>query len=151
MKGNILEAVIGAVVLAVASIFMYFAYTSSGEKITNGYVLVARFDDVGGLAVGADIKLNGIKVGIVKSLRIDKNYQAKAELLLRNDIKIPKDSSASVSTDGLLGSKFMAINPGFSEEKFKPGDEIELTRSSVNLEKLIDKLVVGDKKKEKDE
>ena len=143
MKGNILEAVIGAVVLVVASFFIYFAYVSSGEKIKEGYILTARFDDVSGLSVGSDIKLNGIKVGIVKNLSIDDNYQAKAELLIKATIKIPVDSSVSVTTDGLMGNKFIAISAGFSQEKFKPGNEVELTRSSVNLEKLIDKFALG--------
>ena len=143
MKGNLLESLIGAVVLAVAGFFIYFAYETSGEKIKGGYVLVARFDDVSGLTNGSDVKLNGIKVGIVKNLKLDENYQAKAELLLRDKIKIPVDSSVSVTTDGIMGNKFVAITTGFSEEVLKPNDEIEITRSSINLEKLIDKFATG--------
>lgn len=143
MKGNILEAVIGAVVLIVASFFIYFAYMSSGEKIKEGYVLIARFDDVSGLSSGSDVKLNGIKVGIIKNLTLDENYQARVELLLKDTVKIPADSSVSVTTDGLMGNKFVAISAGFSSEKLKPGDEIELTRSSINLEKLIDKFAIN--------
>ncbi len=143
MKGNILEAVIGAVVLIVASFFIYFAYVSSGEKMKGGYTLIARFDDVSGLSAGSDVKLNGIKVGIIKNLSLDKNYQAKVELLLKDEVKIPSDSSVSVTTDGLMGNKFIAVSAGFSKEKLKAGDEIELTRSSVNLEKLIDKFAIG--------
>lgn len=143
MKGNILEAVIGAVVLIVASFFIYFAYVSSGEKIKGGYIVTARFDDVSGLSSGSDVKLNGIKVGIIKNLSLDKNYQAKVDLLLKDNIEIPSDSSVSVTTDGLMGNKFIAISAGFSKEKLKPGDEIELTRSSVNLETLIDKFAIG--------
>lgn len=143
MKGNILEAVIGAVVLIVASFFIYFAYVSSGEKIKGGYIVTARFDDVSGLSSGSDVKLNGIKIGIIKNLSLDKNYQAKVDLLLKDNIEIPSDSSVSVTTDGLMGNKFIAISAGFSKEKLKPGDEIELTRSSVNLETLIDKFAIG--------
>ncbi|MBQ2175789.1 MAG: outer membrane lipid asymmetry maintenance protein MlaD [Alphaproteobacteria bacterium] len=143
MKGNVLESVIGAVVLVIAAFCVYFAYTSSGEKIKGGYILTARFDDVSGLTNGSDVKLNGIKVGIVRSLKLDDNYQAKVELLLRDEIKIPSDSSVSVTTDGLMGNKFVAISTGFSDKKLKPNEEIEITRSAVNLEKLIDKFAVG--------
>lgn len=143
MKGNVLESVIGAVVLVIAVFCVYFAYASSGEKIKGGYVLTARFDDVSGLTNGSDVKLNGIKVGIVKNLKLDDNYQAKVELLIRDEIKIPTDSSVSVTTDGLMGNKFIAISTGFSDEKLKPNEEIEITRSAVNLEKLIDKFAVG--------
>ena len=151
MKGNILESVIGAVVLVVAVFFIYFAYVSSGEKIKEGYVLVARFDDVSGLAAGADVKLNGIKVGIVKSLTLDESYQAKAELLLKDNIKIPTDSSVAITTDGIMGNKFVAISAGFAEEKLKPNEEVELTRSSINLEKLIDKFALGGDSKKAEE
>ena len=143
MKGNVLESVIGAVVLVIAAFCVYFAYISSGEKIKGGYILTARFDDVSGLTNGSDVKLNGIKVGIVRSLKLDDNYQAKVELLLRDEIKIPSDSSVSVTTDGLMGNKFVAISTGFSDKKLKPNEEIEITRSAVNLEKLIDKFAVG--------
>ncbi|GHT89396.1 ATPase AAA [Alphaproteobacteria bacterium] len=151
MKGNVLEAVIGAVVLVVASFFIYFACISEGEKINDGYVLVARFDDVSGLAQGADVKLNGIKIGIVRSLKIDENYQARAELLLKNPVKIPCDSSAEIVTEGIIGSKFVAMNPGFSEKKFAEGDEIELTKSSLNLERLIDKFIINSSAKKPEE
>ena len=143
MKGNVLESVIGAVVLVIAVFFVYFAYTSSGKKIKEGYILTARFDDVSGLTNGSDVKLNGIKVGIIKSLKLDDNYQAKVELLIRDSITIPSDSSVSVTTDGLMGNKFVAISAGFSSEKLKPNEEIEITRSAVNLEKLIDKFAVS--------
>ena len=143
MRGNILESVIGAVVLVDAVFFIYFAYVSSGEKIKEGYVITARFDDVSGLAAGADVKLNGIKVGIVKNLKLDENYQAKVELLIKDGITVPVDSSVAISTDGIMGNKFVSVSAGFSEEKLKPNDEVELTRSSVNLEKLIDKFALG--------
>jgi phospholipid/cholesterol/gamma-HCH transport system substrate-binding protein len=149
MKGNILEAVIGAVVLIIAGFFMFFAYTTSGEKINNGYVLLAYFDNVGGLTVGADVKVNGIKVGIVRSLSIDENYQARAELLIKNSISIPVDTTASVTTDGIMGNKFIALYPGFDKAMLKGGEEIESTRSAINLENLVDKFLIGTASKDK--
>jgi phospholipid/cholesterol/gamma-HCH transport system substrate-binding protein len=148
MRGNILEVVIGALVLVIASFFMYFAYESSGDKIKEGYILYAKFDDVSGLSSGADIKLNGIKIGIVKSLQIDENYQAIAKLLIKNEITIPKNSSASITTDGIIGNKFVSISPGFDDEKLKDGEEILLTRSALHLERLIDKFVLSGNNKE---
>lgn len=135
--------------LVIAGFFVYFAFSSSGEKINHGYILVARFNNVGGLAVGADIKINGIKVGIVKSLAIDENYQAKAELLMKDNIKVPSDTTAAVSTDGIMGNKFISLDTGFSEETLGAGSEIESTRSAVNLESLIDKFIVGSTSKGK--
>lgn len=148
MKGNILEAFIGAVVLIIASLFIFFAYTTSGEKIKSGYTLTARFDNIGGIAVGADVKINGIKVGIVKSLEIDENYQAKAVFLIKNGMNIPKDTTAAVTTDGIMGNKFISMITGFDSEMLGPNEEIESTRSSVNLEDMIDKFVVNSAKDE---
>jgi phospholipid/cholesterol/gamma-HCH transport system substrate-binding protein len=143
MKGNILEVIIGGFVLIVSSFFMYFAYTSGGERIKQGYILTARFDDVSGIMTGSDVRLNGIKVGVVKSLMIDEDYQAKVELLLKDDVKIPKDSSAAITTDGLMGSKYVAIVVGYSDQKLKSSEEIEITRSAINMESLIGKLMMG--------
>lgn len=149
MKGNILEAIIGAVVLVIASFFIFFAYTTSGNKISEGYVLNALFDDVGSLTVGADVKISGIKIGIVQSLILDKNFRAHAKLLIKNGVKIPSDSAANISTDGIIGNKFIAIVTGFEENMLSDGDNIETTKSAVNLESLIDKFVFGTKKEDK--
>ncbi len=149
MKGNILEAIIGAIVLGISGFFVYFAFSSSGEKITHGYVLLAKFNNVGGLSVGSDVKINGIKIGIVKSLSIDENYQANAELLIKDKLKIPQDTSAAITTDGIMGNKFVSLNTGFSDDILSPNSEIESTRSALNLEDLIDKFIVKSVSKEK--
>lgn len=150
MKSNFLEAIIGFIVLIVSALFIYFAYVSSGEKIKDGYILYAKFEDVTGLSSGADVKLNGIKVGIVKSLTLDHDYAAKAVLLIQNKYKIPEDSALSISTDGIMGNKFVAISVGFSNNHYTAGSEVEETKSSLNLEKLVDKFVanIGQNKQE---
>jgi phospholipid/cholesterol/gamma-HCH transport system substrate-binding protein len=151
MKGNVLEAIIGAVVLFVASYFVYVAYNSSGEKIKQGYALTARFDDVSGIMVGSDVKLNGIKIGVIKKLTLDGNYQANVEMLIMSEVEIPVDSSANIATDGIMGNKFVSISAGYQKTKLKAGEEIEITRSSVNLEKLVDRFIAGSGNKEKSE
>ena len=110
MRGNILEAVVGAIVLFVAAFFLYFAYTSNGEKIDDGYELITNFNNVGGLVVGADVKISGVKVGIVKSISVDKDYTARVILLMKPNIKIPVDSVARIATSGLIGNNFIAID-----------------------------------------
>lgn len=143
MKGNFLEAVIGATVLIVSGFFIYLAYETSGEKIKDGYILTARFEDVSGLTSGSDVKINGIKVGIVKKLVLEQDYSARADLLIQNKYKIPSDSAVAISTDGIMGNKFVAISVGYSNDNLKQGNEIEDTKSSLNLEKLVDKFIAG--------
>ncbi len=143
MRGNILEAVVGAIVLFVAAFFLYFAYTSNGEKIDDGYELITNFNNVGGLVVGADVKISGVKVGIVKSISVDKDYTARVILLMKPNIKIPVDSVARIATSGLIGNNFIAINVGVEEMIMQNGDKFDITESAINLEDLINKIVGG--------
>ena len=143
MKTNVLEVVIGAVVIVAASFFLYFAYVTNGEKIKDGYTLTAKFEDVSGLTEGADVKINGIKVGIVKSLKLDEEYSANVELTIKNEYKIPEDSSLAISTDGIMGNKFISISTGYSDKCLEPNSEVDDTKSSVNLEGIIDKVISG--------
>lgn len=143
MRGNILEAAVGAIVLFVAAFFLYFAYTSNGEKINDGYTVVANFDNVGSLVTGADVKISGVKVGIVKSISVDSDYTACVTLLLKSNIRIPVDSAACIATDGLIGNKFVSISIGGESDTMKNGDKFDVTKSAVNLEDLIDKIVGG--------
>jgi phospholipid/cholesterol/gamma-HCH transport system substrate-binding protein len=145
MNGNILEAIVGAVVLVVAAASVYVAYTSGWREASGGYVLIAKFSNAGGITEGSDVKMSGIKIGVVNKLAIDEQYQARAELLINDGVTIPDDSSAAVTSDGIIGNKFISVITGFSQENFQPGAEITITRSAVNLESIIDKFVAGGK------
>lgn len=141
-KHNLIETVMGAVVLAVAGGFLVFAYQGSNVKAVNGYHIQAKFNNVSGLARGADVRIGGIKVGVVSALDLDpKSYQAIATFEVRPDAAIPTDSNAAVVSDGLLGSKYVSISPGGDEAMLKEGDSIGFTQDSVNLEELIGKMV----------
>lgn len=151
MQKNIVETLIGAVVLLAAAVFFIFAYQKSGVSVENGYKVTAKFDNVGGVALGSDVRIGGIKVGVVSDLGLDpKTYQALVTMQIRNSTKLPKDSSAAITGDGLLGGKFLQILPGGDEEMLKAGDTIEYTQSAVNLEEMIGKFMFsgggGDKK-----
>ena len=82
----------------------------------------------------------------------EKDFRAVLKINLNNSVKLPSDSSAKISSEGLLGSKFLSIEPGADEEFLKEGDEIQFTQSSVSFEDLLGKFIFGDKnKKEEDE
>lgn len=155
MKGNVVEALLGAVVLVVAAGFLVFAYSTTGTSTTGTYELVAKFDRVDGLKVGSDVRVAGIKVGIVTDQRINpSSYLAAVHFSVEQTIKLPTDSSAEIVGDGLLGAKYLSIVPGGDSEVFKPGGEIKFTQAPVSLENLIGQLIFsgsgGDKDK-KDE
>src|SRR5215217_4924578 len=106
-RRNLVEIATGAAVLGVAAVFLAFAVSHSGRSTTSGYPLVARFDRIDGLAVGADVRIAGVKVGAVADATIDpKSYLAVVTLTVRPDIQLPKDSSAEVTSESLLGGKY---------------------------------------------
>ena len=144
MNGNLFEALIGAVVLVVAALFIAFAFSTADIGSVQGYQVVARFDRVDGLNVGSDVRLSGIKVGTVTSQDLDhETFLAVVHMSIEPDIQLPKDSSAQIVTDGLLGGKFMAIVPGGDPETIEPGGEITFTQSPIILENLIGQLIFG--------
>lgn len=140
MRTNVIEAITGAVVLAVAGGFFYYAYSLSGTKVVSGYDIYANFDRIDGLADGSDVKLSGVKVGDVKSITIDpKTYLAKVDMTIESSISLPDDTSAQVASESLMGGKYIALVPGGSDKDLKPGGKIIYTQSSISLEGLLGK------------
>ena len=142
MSRNILETLLGAVVLIVAVGFLVFAYRSSQVQQNGGYELIARFDKVDGLEPGSDVLISGIKVGSVLDQSLDaETYRAEVRFSLREDVRVPADTSAAVVSNGLLGGKYLALVPGGDIEMLEPGGEVTLTQSAVNLEDLIGHMI----------
>ncbi|MBY0355168.1 MAG: outer membrane lipid asymmetry maintenance protein MlaD [Rickettsiales bacterium] len=158
MQRNAIETIMGGVVLVIAAAFVFFAYSNSnlGRSDSDGYHLTAEFGNVGGVAKGSDIRIGGVKIGVVDNLSLEpKTYQAIVGLTINRGINIPKDTAAAIIGDGLLGSKFVALQPGAEDEMLKDGERIEFTQSGVSIEELIGKFVfsgggVDEGKAEKD-
>lgn len=144
MRGNPIEILLGAVVVAVAVVFAVFVFTISDTGAMRGYELVARFDSVEGLNVGSDVRLGGIKVGTVVSQELDPvTYLAVVTIGMAAEVKIPTDSVVQVVSEGLLGGRYMSIVPGAEEAMLGPGEEIRYTQSAVNIETLIGRFAGG--------
>jgi phospholipid/cholesterol/gamma-HCH transport system substrate-binding protein len=143
MQKNVMETLIGAVVLAVAGFFLLFAYKSSEMRVgSDGYKVVGRFANISGIALGSDVRIGGIKIGIISDLIIDpKTYEAVATMQIRKDVPLPKDSSAAVVSSGLMGDKYIQITPGGEDDMLSDGGKVNFTQSSVNLEELIGKFM----------
>ncbi len=144
MQNHTVETLIGAIVVAVAVVFLYFAYSSTNSANLSGYEITAKFQRVDGLNVGTDVRLSGIKIGNISALTLDpKTYQATAHLSIRSDVKIPDDSSIMVTSSGLLGSSYLSVSPGGSDSMVPPGGVIQNTQGSVDLMSLIGRFVGG--------
>jgi phospholipid/cholesterol/gamma-HCH transport system substrate-binding protein len=144
MSRNAIETVMGAVVLVVAAVFLFFAYTTSQVRAITGYEVTADFDRVEGLRDGGDVRISGIKVGSIVSQSLDQNgYFAVVRMSIDPSIKLPVDSVATIASSGLLGDKYLSIVPGAEEEYIKPGGKIIHTTPPISLESLIGQFIYG--------
>jgi len=116
------EVLTGALVLLIAAGFLAYAVANSGRSAGAGYTLFAKFDHIDGLGLGADVRIGGVKVGNVNQERLDpESFQAVVGLSVRNDIRLPKDSAAIVTSESLLGGKYLSLQPGGDETMLQPG------------------------------
>ena len=143
MRGNVIEVVIGAVVLVVAALFLAFAYrTSQFRAASGGYEVSADFARIDGIHQGSDVRISGIKVGTVVADALDpKTYLATIRMSIDPEVQLPDDTVAQVTSSGLLGDKYMSLAPGGSDKMIPPGGKIQYTQSSISLENLIGQMM----------
>ena len=148
---NMIETVMGAVVLVVAAMFLAFAYSHSSLRAVSGYEVLARFDRVDGVSDGTDVRISGIKIGTVIDQRLDPDrYLAVVRMSIDPKIKLPTDTVAEVASEGLLGGRYLALIPGGETEMIKPGGEIKFTQSPVDLVQMLGKFMFSGPDQSKD-
>jgi phospholipid/cholesterol/gamma-HCH transport system substrate-binding protein len=137
-----LELAVGAAVSLFAAVFLVFAFTGGGLFKGAGYQLTAKFHQIDGISVGSAVNLAGIKVGAVSALGFDaKTNQAIVTMRLRSDIRLPEDSAAQVVTDGLLGPKFIKLEPGGADKTIPPGGRLLYVQNGLIIERILQKLI----------
>ena len=142
MQRNMLETVMGAIVLLTAVAFVSLAYEAANIRGTGGYELEAEFGATGGLSVGDDVRISGIKVGRISRQELDPvTYAARIVMSLDERIRIPADSSARITAASLLGGNYLELIPGADEDMMQPGEVIYDTRDPVSLTDLLGKAV----------
>lgn len=144
MQKNIFETLIGAVVLLVAAGFLVFAYKGSEMNMQtgDGYTLSAKFANATGISIGSDVRIGGIKIGVVSDMKLDPaTYDAVAVMHIGSATRVPADSTAAIVGAGLLSDKFIQVTPGGDDKMLADGGNIGFTQSSVSLEELIGKFV----------
>lgn len=107
------------------------------------YTIYAEFDKAGGVKTGAAVEIAGVEVGRVKSIRLDKNYEAMVGLDINDRVKIQEDAIASIKTKGLIGEKYIQITPGGSDKMLAEGGKIRETESPIDIEEAISKYIYG--------
>jgi phospholipid/cholesterol/gamma-HCH transport system substrate-binding protein len=136
------EVAVGVfVALGLAAFFMLAMQVSgiSGLGEEQGYVVMARFDNIGGLRVRSPVTMAGVRIGRVTGINMDEqSYEAVVEMAITPKYdRLPQDTSASILTSGLLGEQYIGLEPGGADTYLKPGDQIKLTQSALVLERVI--------------
>lgn len=153
MNHNVIETVLGAVVLAIAAFFLVFALGAADTGKVSGYTVTANFSKADGINSGLDVRISGVKVGSVQKTELDpKTYLAKVTFSIMPNIELPVDTVAKVSSESLLGGKYVALEPGAEDDMIQPGGQIQFTQASLNIEEMIGKFIfsAADDKKDKE-
>ncbi|MGI9481882.1 MAG: outer membrane lipid asymmetry maintenance protein MlaD [Hyphomicrobiales bacterium] len=139
MKNSAVETIVGAAVIAIAILFFSFVYsTAEIGKGSDGYRLSAAFENAAGVSAGTDVRLSGVKVGTIVDQTLDyETYQAVLTLTVQRGLVLPDDTTAKITSEGLLGATFVALEVGGSDKILKDGDKIENTQGSIDLFGLI--------------
>ncbi len=139
MSENRFEALVGAVVLAVALVFLvYLTRDQEWFGSEGGYELSARFSSAQGINEGTRIKMAGVPIGMVREIDLDpETYFAMVRMRIEGGVGIPDDSVAEISTEGILGGQYIEISPGGSPDNLAAGDIMVDTRGYVGLVDLL--------------
>ncbi len=148
MKNNLVETAVGALVIAIAAGFFLYVYnTTDVGRGSGGYQITAEFENIEGISIGSDIRMAGIKIGSVVNQKLDpENFQAIVTMSVASFLKLPEDTTAKITSEGLLGSKFIALDIGGSEVLLKDGDSLSNTQSAIDIWSLINEFMFSDKK-----
>lgn len=144
MKRSVVETVLGAVVLLGAIIFLATSYKTANVSDMGGYKVTADFSGIGGLKIGDDVQISGVKIGQVVGVTLDpKTFLARVTLDIESAIQLPTDTAAMISSTSLLGGRFLSIEPGGAEEMIATDGKghIDYTQDPQNLEQLLGKFI----------
>jgi phospholipid/cholesterol/gamma-HCH transport system substrate-binding protein len=153
MGHNVFETLLGAVVLALAGLFLMFAYSSADLNKVKGYTINANFPMIDGIKEGTDVKINGVKVGSVERLKLNTDpgpaqYLVTVSMTIDQSVQIPIDTIALAASESLLGGKYMSLEPGVEDMMLKTDGSGKITRTQapMRLDDLIGQLIYSNKR-----
>ena len=145
-----MELMVGIFMILAALALAFLAIRVSGLSAQSlfgdkGYLVSAEFSDIGNLKIRAPVRIAGVEIGQVVEITLDpSNFQARVVMRLNQDINdIPSDSSASVTSAGILGDNYISLTPGYSSSNLQAGSEITTTYSATSLQSLISTFMSG--------
>ena len=144
MKANYFETILGFLTILISCIFLIkLISVNSNDSSEKYYDLNAKFLKVGGLIVGNDVKMSGVKIGVVNKVYLDDEFLANVEFKVFSNIKIPQESAVAISSDGILGNKYLSIIPENRDSKtfFKQGDNFVNVIDFESIEDQVSKII----------
>lgn len=142
-KGGNRDIAVGGMVFILAALVFWGIYVYGAERHHNptGYTIEAAFHRLEGIGAGSPVRLSGVVVGKVSHVSLAKDYRAVTTLILERGIALPTDSAALIRTDGLLGSKYIDLQPGGDETVLQPGERISYTQDAMAVEDLLEMVI----------
>lgn len=136
-------------VIVFGAMFFAMAFSKHTYKHVDNhfYYLNASFGRTDGLLVGDKVRMAGVDIGRVVSSKLGLGYHALLTMEIKEGIKIPDDSSASIVSSGIMGNKYIEIEPGGSEDYLAPNAQFNYTQDAIVLEELLDRIVTMGKSK----
>lgn len=142
IKQENLEILVGGLLLLAALLFLTFAYSARSVDQTNRYTLYAKFKKVQGVNIGDEVRIGGVVVGTVAKEDLDhETFDAILALAIDSRYKLPRNSKATINADGIIGGKYVKIEPGNDKEILKPDEFFTQTRDVIDLEGLIREII----------
>ena len=142
MKKNPIETILGFLVLILACLFLFFACSRIDTKDISGYTVVANFAKVGGLGAGADVRIAGLKVGSVLKTELDQeDYTVNVYLSIDSNVKLPIDTIAAIADAGIMGDKYVRLEPGKAQAVLNENDKMAQTKSYKSLEESVSEFI----------
>tara|TARA_Y100000589_G_scaffold317369_1_gene343371 strand:- start:465 stop:914 length:450 start_codon:yes stop_codon:yes gene_type:complete len=144
MKQNYIETILGGITFLIALSFLFkFIDVNSDKKSEDYYLLKAKFLKIGGVMIGNDVKMSGVKIGVVSDVRLDKEYFAEVTFKVYSTINIPEEVTIEVSNDGILGNKYLSITPVNRDTKnfLKANSEIKNVKDFESIEDQVSRII----------
>ena len=144
MRANYFETILGFLTILISCIFLIkLIAVNSNDSSEKYYDLNAKFLKVGGLIVGNDVKMSGVKIGVVNRVYLDDDFLANVEFKVFSNIKIPQESVVAISSDGILGNKYLSVIPQNRNSKdfFKQGDNFANVIDFESIEDQVSKII----------
>ena len=143
MTLEIRNTLVGSFVVIVGALLLFYSSRGSVSNMVGGYHLKAIYQSVDGVSVGTNVMLTGIKVGEVTKLDyIPNGHRVSLTMRINENIKLPIDSVAMIISSGMLGGKFIKLEPGGELEHLGEGDQFEYVQDAIIFEELLEKIVL---------